>query len=116
MSERIIDRSRRDIGFKLDRAMSRNQHSFLSGSTTLAVRITTKGSVTIPQGLRAKFGLLPNTDAEFLETTGGVLIRPVIPKADLIEERLRAARGVADTNLKSDEILQLTRGLDDDTG
>ena len=80
------------------------------------MKITTKGQVTIPQALRMKFGLLPNTDAEFEETEGGVFIRPAKPKHVLIEERLREARGVADTALSSDEIMRLTRGEDGGPG
>ena len=80
------------------------------------MKITTKGQVTIPQALRIKFGLLPNTDAAFEEADGGVFIRPAKPKRVLIEERLREARGIADTRLSSDEIMRLTRGEDDDPG
>ena len=80
------------------------------------MRITTKGQVTIPQTLRAKFGLLPNTIAAFEETDGGVIIRPAKPKHVLLEERLRAARGVADTELTTDEIMRQTRGEDDGAG
>lgn len=80
------------------------------------MRITTKGQVTIPQAMRLKFGLLPNTNASFEETVDGVLIRPVKPKQALIEERLREARGISDTALRSDEIMRLTRGEDDGLG
>ena len=80
------------------------------------MKITTKGQVTIPQALRVKFGLLPNTDAAFEEADGGVFIRPAKPKRVLIEERLREARGIADTRMSSDEIMRLTRGEDDDPG
>ena len=47
---------------------------------------------------------------------GGVVICPVKPREALIEERLREARGIADTGLASDEILALTRGEGDDSG
>eukprot|EP01035_Chromulina_nebulosa_P007893 gene7893-10676_t len=37
------------------------------------MKITTKGQVTIPQDLREEFGLLPNTDVEFVrDGKGGV--------------------------------------------
>lgn len=77
------------------------------------MRITTKGQITIPQALRLKFGLLPNTTAVFEEADGGVIIRPAKPKYALIEERLREARGIADANLSTDEIMRLTRGEED---
>ena len=78
------------------------------------MRITSKGQVTIPQVMRAKFGLLPNTDAVFKEMGDGVLIRPAKTKHALIAERLRQARGIADASLASDDIMRLTRGEDDD--
>ena len=78
------------------------------------MKITTKGQVTIPQAMRTKFGLLPNTVAVFQEMDDGVLIRPVKTRHALIEERLRNARGVADATLGSDEIMRLTRGEPDD--
>ncbi len=76
------------------------------------MRITSKGQVTIPQRLRLKFGLLPNTEAAFEESDGGVLIRPVLTKRALIEQRLRDARGVADSGLGTDDVMRLTRGDD----
>jgi len=80
------------------------------------MKITSKGQVTIPLKLRRKFGLLPNTHAQFEETAGGVVIRPALPKHALIEKRLREARGIADVTRSSDEIMRLTRGEVDDSG
>lgn len=76
------------------------------------MRITTKGQVTIPQRLRRKFGLLPNTEVTFEEADGCVLLRPVLSKRALIEERLREARGVAGGEVSTDEVMRLTRGDD----
>ena len=76
----------------------------------LPMRITTKGQVTIPQPLRRKFGLLPNTEVRFEEGDGGVTIRPVLSKRALIEERLRRARGVTTGDLATDDVMRLTRG------
>jgi AbrB family looped-hinge helix DNA binding protein len=36
------------------------------------VRITSKGQVTIPQGVREETGLLPDTEVEFVVESGGV--------------------------------------------
>jgi len=74
------------------------------------MKITSKGQVTIPQRLRLKYGLLPNTEVAFEEADGGVSIRPAISKRALIEERLRRARGVADGGLDTDGVMKLTRG------
>jgi AbrB family looped-hinge helix DNA binding protein len=35
------------------------------------MKITSKGQVTIPQNLRERFGLLPNTEVEFVATVDG---------------------------------------------
>ena len=74
------------------------------------MKITSKGQVTIPQPLRMKFGLLPNTEVAFEEADGCVLIRPMLSKRALIEERLRRARGIADEGLSTGELIRLTRG------
>ena len=74
------------------------------------MKITTKGQVTIPQRLRLKFGLLPNTEVAFEEAEDCVVLRPVICKRALIEERLRRARGVADGGLDTGDVMRLTRG------
>ena len=76
------------------------------------MRITAKGQVTIPQRLRQRLGLLPHTEVAFVETDGGALIRPLLSKEQLIEQRLRKARGVAPSGLSTDEVMQLTRGED----
>ena len=73
------------------------------------MKITTKGQVTIPQRLQLKFGLLPHTDVTFEEADGGVVIRPVLSKGTLIEERLRKARGTAG-GTTTDDVMRITRG------
>ena len=73
------------------------------------MRITPKGQVTIPRRLRDKFGLLPNTEVNFEEGDGGVMIRPVESKRALVAERLRRARGVAGGDLRTDDVMRLTR-------
>ena len=39
------------------------------------MRITTKGQVTIPQGIRERNGFLPHTEVEFVEEAGMDMIR-----------------------------------------
>lgn len=74
------------------------------------VKITTKGQVTIPQHIRERLGLLPNTEVEFEIRDDAVLLR----KARGSQRRGRALvahmRGRADTGLTTDEIMALTRG------
>ncbi len=74
------------------------------------MRITTKGQVTIPRRFRLKFGLLPNTEVTFEEADGCVVIRPLLSKRALIEERLREARGAAAGDTGTDDVMRLTRG------
>ena len=74
------------------------------------MRITSKGQVTIPAGLRQRLGLLPNTEVAFEELDDGVLIRPASSLRDLMTERIRSVRGVATAGRTTDEIMQLTRG------
>jgi AbrB family looped-hinge helix DNA binding protein len=76
------------------------------------VKITTKGQVTIPQHIRERLGLLPNTEVEFEIRADAVLLR----KAHGSQHRGRALvahmRGRADSGLTTDEIMELTRGED----
>jgi AbrB family looped-hinge helix DNA binding protein len=41
------------------------------------MRITSKGQVTIPQEIRERAGLLPDTEVEFQYVRGRVTLRPV---------------------------------------
>jgi AbrB family looped-hinge helix DNA binding protein len=74
------------------------------------MRITSKGQVTIPQAIREKLGLLPNTEVEFRVSGNAVRIQ----KAKGARSRGRALverlRGRATEPLSTDEILRLTRG------
>ena len=46
------------------------------------MRMTSKGQVTIPQHLRERFGLAPNSDVEFSPAKDGVLIKPAQSAGD----------------------------------
>lgn len=76
------------------------------------MRITSKGQVTIPQEIRERAGLLPNTEVEFVFEKNGVRIvkarnsrRPT--RGAMAVEALRHAGGVS---MSTDEIMALTRG------
>ncbi|MBM4410334.1 MAG: AbrB/MazE/SpoVT family DNA-binding domain-containing protein [Chloroflexi bacterium] len=76
------------------------------------MRITSKGQVTIPQAIRERAGLLPNTEVEFVFEKNGVRIikartsrRPT--RGAMAVESLRRAGGVS---MSTDEIMALTRG------
>ena len=76
------------------------------------MRITSKGQVTIPQDLRERTGLLPETEVEFVLDGRGVRII----KASAAGRPSRGAKAVrllqgkrATVNLTTDEIMALTR-------
>lgn len=75
------------------------------------MRITSKGQVTIPQGIREQCGLLPHTRVRFVVEGGRVVIekeaQETSPGSEGVQ-RLRRAR--LRTRLSTDELLALTRG------
>lgn len=75
------------------------------------MRVTSKGQVTIPQELRERFGLLPDTEVEFVAR--GKRLEIVRSAEPARRRRGRAmvarARGTAKVRMTTDEILALTR-------
>ncbi len=76
------------------------------------MRITSKGQVTIPLAIRAKLGLLPNTEVEFEIDRDAVRIRkskqagrPTRGQALVDHMRARSTR-----TMTTDQIMRLTRG------
>ncbi len=77
------------------------------------MRITSKGQVTIPADIRARAGLLPNTEVAFAFDGNVVTLTPARPKKGLsrgeqIVAHLRRHKG--DVKLTTDEIMAMTRG------
>ncbi len=77
------------------------------------MRITSKGQVTIPQAVRERTGLLPNTEVDFV--VDGLDVR--IVKAASRKRPSRGARAVrrlresgGRVRMTTDEIMALTRG------
>jgi len=75
------------------------------------MRITSKGQVTIPQEIREKFGLLPDTEVDFVVKGKVVQLvkakRPSGPtRGELIVRRLRGSSRIG---MSTDEIMALTR-------
>ncbi len=89
----------------------REVHSitYLSNTAEVAMRITTKGQVTIPLEVRERLGLLPHTEVEFT-IRGNTAI---LTKAGGGTRRGRALvqhmRGRGSVRMTTDEILALTR-------
>jgi AbrB family looped-hinge helix DNA binding protein len=82
------------------------------------VRITSKGQVTIPKGVRDSFGLLPGTEVEFVPTEDGeVRVRKAKAgrrRGEDVVAHLRAAG--RDFTMTTEEVMRLTRGEDWGTG
>ena len=83
------------------------------------MRITSKGQVTIPQELRERAGLMPETDVDFEIEAGVVQLVKATPKdgrrtrGQKLVESLRAK---GDFKMTTDEIVALMRGPSADQG
>jgi AbrB family looped-hinge helix DNA binding protein len=75
------------------------------------MKITTKGQVTIPQEIRERLGLLPHTEVDFEVRDDVVVLRKaeVSRRGRRIVEHLR---GRGDVRMSTDEILALTRDVE----
>jgi AbrB family looped-hinge helix DNA binding protein len=75
------------------------------------MRITSKGQVTIPQEIREKYGLLPETEVDFVEQDGSVVIVPAPRRRpDRGDRAVARLRATGRRKLTTDELLALTRG------
>lgn len=82
------------------------------------MKITSKGQVTIPKGLRDELGFLPGTEVEFFEDGSEIRIRKAPGgrnRGREIVEHLRRASG-GDIKMSTEEIMRLTRGENWGTG
>lgn len=79
------------------------------------MKITSKGQVTIPQAVRERAGLHPNSEVEFeVRANGDVVLRPVPAKASPVRAAFQAARGSATAvqfkGMGTDEFMRFLRG------
>jgi AbrB family looped-hinge helix DNA binding protein len=74
------------------------------------MRVTSKGQVTIPQEIRLRLGLQPETEVEFEVVGNTVRIRKVQGRSGRGRGLVERMRGRATTRLTTDQILALTRG------
>ena len=84
------------------------------GPAAAAMRISSKGQVTIPQAIREHCGLLPHTEVRFEVEEGRVLLVKQDHLGERGEEgvqRLRQAR--LRSRLSTDQLLALCRGEED---
>jgi AbrB family looped-hinge helix DNA binding protein len=73
------------------------------------MRVTSKGQVTIPQAIRRKAGLEPNTEVTFTIGRGVVILRKATTARDRGRRLVEAMRGKATSGLTTDQIMALTR-------
>lgn len=76
------------------------------------MKITTKGQVTIPVGIREKAGLLPHTDVEFVMSGKKVIIQKARNGRSPVRDWIERVRGTRKGGMTTDEIMALTRGND----
>jgi AbrB family looped-hinge helix DNA binding protein len=78
----------------------------------MAMRVTSKGQVTIPVEIREKLGLVPNSEVEFEIVGNAVRLRKVRSKRAVGRGRSLVARlrGKGSVRMSTDEILRHTRG------
>ncbi len=74
------------------------------------MRVTTKGQVTIPQRIREKLGIAPNSEVDFVEDGDRVYL--LKKNGNSLEKRFRALRGIATVKMTTDEIMAMTRGTE----
>jgi len=73
------------------------------------MRLTSKGQVTIPQEIRERLGLLPQTEVEFEIDGDAVRIRPARRSRSRGDALIARMRGSAAPGLSTDQIMALTR-------
>jgi AbrB family looped-hinge helix DNA binding protein len=71
--------------------------------------VTTKGQVTIPQHIREKLGITPNSEVDFIEDGDRVYL--LRKNSNPSEKRFRALRGIATVKMTTDEIMAMTRDM-----
>lgn len=72
------------------------------------MKITSKGQVTIPQAIRQKHGLMPDTEVEFVESRGRVYLEKAGNRRG--RKLIESMRGRASAKMSTDQIMTLTRG------
>jgi AbrB family looped-hinge helix DNA binding protein len=73
------------------------------------MRITSKGQVTIPQEIRERLGLLPETEVEFEVSGNAVRIRKARNSRTRGRGIVARMRGRATAGMSTEEIMKLTR-------
>ncbi len=72
------------------------------------MKVTTKGQVTIPQHIRDKYGININTEVDFVDEDGKIIL--VKKRSTAPKNRFKKFRRTATVKMTTDEIMALTRG------
>jgi AbrB family looped-hinge helix DNA binding protein len=78
------------------------------------MRITSKGQVTIPQEIREKHGLLPNTEVDFVVERGRVFLKPRKGRATKADRLMEHLRNAPKMRMSSKELLAILRDEPDE--
>ncbi len=78
------------------------------------MRITSKGQVTIPQGIREQLGLHPNTEVEFAVEEGCAVLRPKTGAQTIGALTARRLRQGPKMTMSSKELMALLRDEPDE--
>jgi bifunctional DNA-binding transcriptional regulator/antitoxin component of YhaV-PrlF toxin-antitoxin module len=74
------------------------------------MKVTQKGQITIPHALRKRYGFTRDRELIFDATEEGVLLRAApVREAQQFRDSLAAIRGIAGSELSTDQIMQMTR-------
>lgn len=74
------------------------------------MKINALGQVTIPDELRRKHQLLPETEVEFIDSGDAVLLRKAATGEGDVRRWLNTARGMTKGRMTTDQLMDLTRG------
>jgi len=73
------------------------------------MRITSKGQVTIPLSIREEYGLLPNTEVQFVIQKGQVILIKEEASKERGSDLIRKMISKPTLGMSTDEIMKLTR-------
>lgn len=78
------------------------------------MKITSKGQVTIPQEIREKYGLLPNTEVDFVAERGRVFLKPKTGRQTRADRMMEHFRNAPKMRMSSKELLAVLRDEPDE--
>lgn len=78
----------------------------VSNSERLIMRVSERGQITIPKGLRERFGLNHNVEVELTPTEGGLLIQ----KRTVAQHPVESVFAILSGDLSTDDYIEEIRG------